>query len=177
MARAMVFFCPEFLFRKGKECDMMHADGKKQGRTEKAMSRAEAFRAALAEYDAAVRAVQKNRKMFDGVLGMGTHPGNAPCHDVLDRRTGELCREAASDPDPSELSPFLRELYAAAKRWEGPEYARLMLVALHRHTLPLIPLLAAEERAALSEWYQQAYPRRQRLPVQDQLLKELKKNN
>ena len=139
------------------------------------MSRREEFSGMMAEYDEAVTEVQKNRKMFDGVFGMGNHPGNAPCHDTLDRKIETLCREAADAPDAGQIRELLEAVYAAPLGWNGPEYARLMLVAIQRHTLPLIPLLRVEDRAELSAWYQKAWPRRKRLPVQEEVLKALKK--
>ena len=139
------------------------------------MSRQEEFSAMMAEYEEAVTEVQKNRKMFDGVLGMGAHPGNAPCHDALDKKIAALCEAVAGDPGAGQAKELLDAVYGASLKWEGPEYARLMLIAVQRHTLPVIPRLSPEERAELAAWYERSFPRRKRLPVQDEVLKALKK--
>ncbi len=139
------------------------------------MSQSDVFRGVMAEYEEAVRDVQKNRKLFDGVMGLGNHPGNAPCHDALDKKVETLCREAAGPENSAERETLIREICQAALDWKGPEYARLMLVAVQRHTLGLIPELEPEERERLAAWYQKAYPRWNRLPVQSQVLSALKK--
>ena len=125
----------------------------------------------LREYGSAVQTLQKNRKMFDGVLGLGTHPGSAPCHDAMDKQVEALCREAA----PEEADALAERILHAAFNWEGPEYARLMLIAVQRHLQLLLPALSPTAREALAAWYEKKYPRRLRLPVQEQLLKALKK--
>lgn len=138
------------------------------------MDQKEEFRSILAEYGEAVRTVQKNRKMFDGLMGLGNHPANAPCHEVLDKKVESLCREAAGWKNSDDREALIREIGQAALDWEGPDYARLMLVAVQRHTLPLIPELEQEGRERLLEWYKKAYPRNRRLPVQNQVLSALK---
>ena len=133
----------------------------------------EAYDEIMAEYDQAVQELQKNRKLFDGVLGMGSHPGDAACHEMMDKKIQALCGQAG-ELTAEERKDLLETIYHASLRWIGPEYARLMLVALHRHTLPVISMLKKEDRAELAAWYQKAWPRYKRLPVQDEVLKELK---
>ena len=128
---------------------------------------------ALREYDGAVQEVQKNRRVFDGVLGLGNHPGSAPCHDALDRQAEALWREAAEAGDLEAAEELVNTLFRAETEWKGPEYARLMLVAVQRHAIPLIPLMEKGARDELSDWYQKQYPRRKRLPVQDEVLAAL----
>ncbi|MBQ8073693.1 MAG: hypothetical protein IJ231_08025 [Clostridia bacterium] len=139
------------------------------------MNETAVFQAALAEYAQAVTEVQKSRKMFDGVLGLGNHPSNAPCHDVFDKKVESLCLEAAEPENGAERAALVEAVFGAEGQWKGPEYARLMLIAAQRHTLPLLPLLAPESRKKLADWYRKTYPRRKRLPVQDQVLKALEK--
>ena len=138
------------------------------------MALTDEFFNAMHEYDSAVQEVQKKRKFFDGLLGMGNHPANAACHELMDQRVAELCRQAAESADPGEKAALIRAVFQAEPSWEGPEYARLMLTAIQRHTLEVIPGLEPSEREALKEWYLEAYPRHRRLPVQEQVLKALK---
>lgn len=139
------------------------------------MSLAQELNQLLREYDGEIRSLQKNRRFFDGLFGMGGSAANAPCHDRLDRAVEELCGRAAEETaEAPERAELVREILQAQGRWQGPEYARLMLAALQRHTLGLIPLLEAGNRATLLAWYEKEYPRRKRLPVQDQILKALK---
>ena len=131
--------------------------------------------ALMREYDLAVAELQRKRKPLDGVLGLGSHPGEAACHEILDGKIQELCQRAETEADPAEKKELLDNLYRLPGRWEGPEYARLMLIALQRHTLGLIPGMEPEDRKAMAEWYQKEWPRVKRLPIQDQILKALKK--
>ena len=132
--------------------------------------------ALLEEYDAAVAQLQGKRRWLDGLLGLGKHPGEDPCHDQLDERVKALCDEASGEEATAGGRLELVEgILRAEGRWKGPEFARLMLCAIQRHALPLIPLLEGADRARLAEWYAKACPRYRRLPVQEQVLAALKK--
>ena len=137
------------------------------------MALTDAFQAMMEEYTGAVGEVQKNRRFFDGLLGMGNHPANAACHDLMDRKAAEICREAAESGSASEKAELIRAIFRAEQEWDGPEYARLMLAAIQRHTLEILPGLDPGDRQELAAWYRQTYPRHRRLPVQDQVLKAL----
>ncbi len=137
------------------------------------MSITERFRDLMTIYDEAVQEVQRKRKPLDGVFGLGHHPGSDPCHDTMDSAVEELCREAAQTEDAAALAALTEAIFRAERAWDGPEYARLMLAAIQRHTLVLIPLLEPGERARLAEWYRKEYPRRKRLPVQDRVMAAL----
>ncbi|MBQ9252996.1 MAG: hypothetical protein IJ188_10220 [Clostridia bacterium] len=128
----------------------------------------------LKEYQDEVQKLQKGKRMFDGVMGLGNHPGNAPCHEIMDRQVEALCGQATDAVETEGISELILRIFQAQGEWQGPEYARLMLAAIQRHTLPLISRLPAEEKEMLRRWYEQAYPRRKRLPVQDQILAALK---
>ena len=133
----------------------------------------QAFEDILAEYRVNVEEVRKKTRVFDGFMGLGNHPGNAACHEIMDKAVEKLCAEAAEEPDPEAAGALVEKLFHAEGAWEGPEYARLALLAAQRHALALIPLLAAEKRETLGAWYQKTYPRRERTPAQDRILAAL----
>ncbi len=137
------------------------------------MSYTERLKEILAEYDQAVQGLQQKRRLFDGVMGFGNHPGNAACHETLDRQVTELCREAAGEADAEDAAALAEAVLGAAGKWKGPEYARLMLVAVQRHAEELIGRLDPEKRQALALSYAKEYPRRKRLPVQEEVLAAL----
>jgi GntR family transcriptional regulator len=85
-----------------------------------------------------------------------------------------LCALAAEEGDAAEREALTEAVFRLAESWKGPEYGRLMLLAQHRHTLELIPGLSREGRERLADWYGKTYPRRKRLPVQDQVFAALK---
>ena len=138
------------------------------------MAYQEELQGILAEYDQAVQELQKKRKALDGILGLGNHPGNAACHELMDRQVEALCRKAGEEGSPGERAALVRTIFETESAWRGPEYARLMLVAIQRHTLGILPGLEKADRDALAAWYQKQYPRRKRLPVQEQVLAALK---
>ena len=139
------------------------------------MTISEEYQEIMTEYDAAVDNVQKNRKRFDGFFGLGHHPGNAPCHEIMDEKVKNLCARAAEEADPAEKAALTGAVLKTEKSWDGPEFARLMLCAIQRHTLELIPLLEDGVRRELAEWYGANYPRRERLPAQEKVYRALNK--
>ncbi len=139
---------------------------------ENAMSGTEEFWQLIAAYEADVAVLGKQRRSIAGLFGLGSTPADDPCHERLDRAVGELCARAAEEP-PEEAAALTEAVLKAENGFSGQEYARLSLIALQRHTMTLIPLLEEEKKAALAAWYRETYPRRKRLPVQDQILKAL----
>ena len=140
------------------------------------MASTDELRGILAVYSEEVNKVQKQRRLFDGVLGMGNHPGYAACHENMDRAVEELCRRTMEEDDPEETAKLSEAVFQAASRWEGPEYACLMLMAIQRHVLPLISCLDPSDRERLAVWYEKQYPKRKRLPVQNEIAAKLKKS-
>ena len=139
------------------------------------MTLTQEWKMALMEYGEKVRDLEKNRRFFDGVLGFGKHPSDDPCHEVLDRKAESLAARAGEGADPEDRENLILAVLAAAAEYEGPEYARLMLCAAQRHLEPLIPRMDPAARAEAARWYEKTYPRRGRMPVQEALLKKMKK--
>ena len=65
-------------------------------------------------------------------------------------------------------------IYDAPQRDRAPKCAYWMLVAVQGLTRPLLGDLAPEDAAALRRQLEKAYPRYARMPVQNELLRELK---
>ena len=80
---------------------------------------------------------------------------------------------AAGDPPVEDAADAIGLLLGAEEDRPWPEEARWMLVAAQRHALPVIPLLPGAQRRKLLLEYRKRYPRFRRLPVQDQVLKAL----
>lgn len=133
------------------------------------------YKAIMDEYVEAVNELQKKRKFLDGLFGFGSHPGNAACHEILDQKVEALCRKAGEALDASEQASLADAVLRSERAWQGPEYARLMMAAIQRHVIPLLPSLSPETKKELLTWYEKEYPRWKRLPVQDQVISALKK--
>lgn len=135
----------------------------------------EKFRVIMDGYREGLENDRKKRKPLSGLFGFGAGPGDDPCHEILDRQTAQLTEEAQSEQaGPDETAELVGAVLQAEGNGEWPEYARLALIAIQRHTIPLISGIHPEERAELAAWYEKKYPKRMRLPVQKKILEELK---
>ena len=132
-------------------------------------------------YRLAVEQVERNKKPYDGLLGMGRKPSDDACHEQMDHAVEELMQKAAGIEDPASAADaagtdaLLNLLMRAAREYKGPEYARIALTAAQRHGIPLISGMTAEGRKSLRDWYDLAYPRRMRFPIQKTIMDALKK--
>ena len=134
----------------------------------------ERFRGIIATYVEELEKAEKNRKPFGGLFGFGQGPGDFPCHEALDRQVAELTAEAAeAEESPEETAALVKDILEAEGNRTWTEAARLSVLAIQRHTLPLISRMSREDRDSISSWYEKQYPKRKRLPVQRQIVKEL----
>ncbi len=140
------------------------------------MNEVEELRSVLQEYAEAVQRVEGSKRPFDGVLGLGRRPSDDPCHGVLEEKTAALMQRAEEETHaPEEYDGLVSALLRAGKAYVGPGYARLALIAVQRHALPLIPRMSPEGRRELLTWYEASYPKRERFPTQKQLIAALGK--
>ena len=136
----------------------------------------EALREIYADYARDVEALEKTRKPTEGMLGIGRKPGDDPCHDKFFSRVGAVTEEmAGADLEDGELAGIMDMVLTEEKRTALPSYAHWMLLAVHRHLIPLIPRLTPKEAGRLLEGYAAAYPRFKRLPIQKDVIKALQK--
>ncbi len=136
------------------------------------LSRLEAL---IHDYVEEVQTLERNRKFGDGLFGLRPGPADNPCHDRFAadvKRLFEDCRDAA--PDSGECAGLLRCLFTAAEPWRELRSAYWMLIAVQGCGMELIDRLSHADAAALAELYAAQYPRHERLPVQDKLLKKLR---
>ena len=70
---------------------------------------------------------------------------------------------------------MLEKLFGFAERYTEPKIAHWMLIAVQGLSKTLIPGLGREHAAVLLKDYESAWPRRARMPVQDEIVKLLKK--
>lgn len=144
------------------------------------MPEREDFLAALrARYEAyldEVAELERKRKPGEGIFGMGGGPKNDPCHSrFAEELRGELASFAASEPEATAAEEALRYVLGQPESENVPQSAYWMLQAVHGLGLELIDRLEPGDAAALAASYEKNYPRRKRFPVQDQVLRELKR--
>lgn len=132
------------------------------------------FQALMENYVEELEKADRNRKPGSGLFGFGRGPGDDPCHEEMDRQVGELAAEAA-EASPEETAELVRAILRAEGSLPWRESARLAVLAAQRHTLGLISRMEAENRRETADWYEKTYPKRVRLPIQKQIIRELRK--
>ncbi len=128
-----------------------------------------------ADYDQAVQEVRKNARAFDGVFGLGKDPRKDACHDRFYQEVGVWVTEfLAAEPNGEELLEAAMFITEAPTAYEGKECYWYMY-ASHGHLKPIIPLLSPESRTAVREKMEACYKKRERMPLQKEILKLLSK--
>lgn len=128
------------------------------------------------EYAATIKNVRKNARLFDGFLGMGKDPRNDACHDVFFQAVGAWVTEfLATEPDQDALMQAARYIIETPVSYNGQECYWFMFAA-HGHVKPLIPLLNRENCAQLAGSMEKLYKKRDRMPLQKEILKLLTKS-
>lgn len=120
--------------------------------------------------------LEKNRPVGAGLFGLTPGPEDDPCHDrfaaELDALLQEVC---AAAPSSAEAAGILRFLFRAPDARRQPKSLYWMLVAVQGLGSGLVDHLEPEDASGLSKEYADLVPRRERLPVQKQLLKKLER--
>ena len=136
----------------------------------------EALRACYQSYEEQVEEAARRARPTDGIFGSRGGVKDDPCHM---RFAGELqtlfADYAASLPDPDEVCEALLFVMEEPLRYRGHPSAAWMLQAVQGQALALVPRLRPDAAAALAAAYERDYPRGKRFPVQNELLKQLKR--
>ena len=114
--------------------------------------------------------------LCDGLFGMGNDPRKHPCHGNFYEAVGtwveDFLRDDPGEPECAEAAEWI--LKAADLNRENQDVYWYMYAA-QTHALPVIEKLTREDAKLLLQWYDRAYPARDRMPTQDQVFRALKK--
>ena len=126
------------------------------------------------DYTTDALVLERNRRPNE-LFGLKLGPSDDPRHDrFADELAALLSDFVAEGPESGEVRAVIEKLYSAAKRYTEPKSAYWMLVAAQGLITRLIPGLDRADAAALAADYDKLWPRRTRLPVQDEVLRQLK---
>ena len=130
-------------------------------------------------YDLYLAEAEKARQragFCDGLFGLGKDPRKAACHDDFYEYVAGWVQEFLEhDPSAAECAAAVEWIVKlASAHWEQKDTFGY-LYAIHGHIMPLIPRMDREAAKEVASWYEGAYPRRKRMPVQEQVFKALKK--
>lgn len=127
------------------------------------------------KYDAKALKVKKETKGFGGILGMGEDPRNHPCHVEFYEGVEQIVQEFLSaGPDSADVAAAARFILSAADaRREAQSY--WFCYAAQGHVIPMIPHMTAADCKSIADWYDNVYTKLERMPVQRELYKKLRK--
>lgn len=127
------------------------------------------------KYVQAVAKVYKDAKPMDGLFGWGDDPRKDPCHMRFYEDAQQWLEDfAASGVDWDEVFEVVCFVLKTPEKYRESHCFWFMFAA-HGLTKELIPRLDGQQCAQLRDFYDEAYPKRERMPVQKDVYKLLKK--
>lgn len=139
------------------------------------MDRLEQLRDIYSKYVEETQKIYREAKPTDGLFGLGDDPRKHPCHMAFyEAAQGWTEVFLTSEPAQQEVFAVVRFIL------EAPAIHReqscfWFLYAAQGLARPMIPHLTGEQCGLLRQAYDEAYPRRDRMPVQKEVYRLLKK--
>ena len=127
------------------------------------------------KYVQTVAKVYKDAKPMDGLFGWGDDPRKDPCHmRFYEDAEAWVTEFAASGPDREAAYAVVSFLLRTPQAYRE-KHCFWFMFAAQGLSRELIGLLDAGQCAELRTFYDEAYPKRERMPVQKEVYKLLKK--
>ena len=127
------------------------------------------------DYDRVLSQAQKKTSIFTGLFGQRSvdDPRNHPCNREFYEKTGIWVRDfAASMPDHKNAAEVCRWiLEAAQKNKNRPVYWYYLIC--QGYVRDLVPFLSDDDRESLAAEFNREYPKRTRLPIQEEVYQAL----
>lgn len=135
----------------------------------------EQLKACYAAYLAAAEKAEKNKTSWNGAFGIGTSTKDHPCHDDFYEAMEVWCQAfLAKNPTQAQAEEAVRFIFETSEAYRG-KLTYWYMYAAHGFTRPLIPLVSSQFAAQIRVWYNERHPRQDRMPVQREVFKLLKK--
>lgn len=119
--------------------------------------------------------VLQDASAFAGVWGMGEDPKNHPCHMKFYKAVEAFLKNFLQTEHSEETVYEVTDWILRAPANHRDEAVFWYMFAAHGLCKPLIPLLSPDHCAVLRDFYDAHYPKFDRMPVQRDLYKLLKK--
>ena len=127
------------------------------------------------QYDEEATLVRKKSSPADGLFGFGNDPKNHPCHELFYEDVGKWVKAfLETQPDAKDSFDAARFLVGAPVECASRE-SSWMLHAAQGWWRGLVGRLEARGGAGRRGVFGEVYPRQDRMPVQTELYKALKK--
>ena len=126
-------------------------------------------------YIAAAEKAEQKKSAWDGAFGMGSSTKDHPCHDDFFEAM-EAWSQAflAKNPSQAEAQEAIRYIFEMSESFRG-KLPYWYMYAAHGFTRPIIPLVSPRFAKDMRVWYNERNPRPDRMPVQREVFKLLKK--
>lgn len=135
----------------------------------------EQLKACYAAYVAAAEKADKNKSQWNGAFGFGVSTKDHPCHDDFYGAMEVWCRAfMEKKPSREEAEEAVRFILETSEAYRG-KLPYWYMYAAHGFARPIIPLVSAEFAREMRVRYNENNPRPDRMPVQREVFKLLKK--
>lgn len=135
----------------------------------------EQLKACYAAYLAATEKAEKNKSTWNGAFGIGASTKDHPCHDMFYEEMERWCEAfVAKGPSQAEAEEAVRFIFETSENYRD-QLPYWYMYAAHGFTRPIIPMVRAEFAREMRIWYNDRHPRQERMPVQREVFKLLKK--
>ena len=112
-----------------------------------------------------------------GLLGTGGAPKDDRCHEIFYYNVEKWAKAfLASGPSQADAEAAVEWLLKLAQT-HREDKTYWFCFAVQAHARELIPLMSREKALELQKWYNEAYPRVERLPAQKEVYKRLQKQS
>ena len=140
------------------------------------MNGADTVRQIYLQYAADADAAERRHSPADGLFGLGKRAADDPCHTAfLESLSAALTAFRQENPDSAAVREVLACIYEAPAAHRQTPAVYWMMIAAHGLTAELTGCLNKEDAAALHSAYGRQYRRWERLPVQREIFRALKR--
>ena len=135
----------------------------------------EQLRQCYAAYIAAAEKAEKNKSTWNGAFGLGASTKDHPCHDAFfEAMEGWCAAFVQRSPSQAEAEEAVRYIFEMSEQFRG-KLPYWYMYAAHGFTRPIIPMVSPQFAKEIREWYNTHNLRQDRMPVQREVFKLLKK--